>query len=389
VGYSKSSLLIVVNGIRSREQAFFDRNACPAATSQQELLQSNPHMPSQTDDQLSEELKAKATELGFDIIRITPAISPPGYHPLLEWMANGYAADMEWIQRRKDAYQHPDGVLPETRSVIVVALNYHNSAPPKSDVRISRYAWGSEDYHSVLRRNLKKLATTIHQTRPQAKSRVVVDTAPLLERDFARLAGIGWFGKNTMLISRDIGSWFFIGAILTSETLSYDEPFQGDFCGSCTKCLDACPTDAFPEPRVLDANRCISYLTIERRDKPIPDDLRKGIGDWIFGCDICQEVCPWNRFAPSESLPEFRLRDELKQLDLLELLSFDEASFQLRFGGTPLERTGRDVIVRNAAIVAANVGKTETLPLLQTLTQDGSPLVSEAATWAIQQLSDI
>jgi len=344
-------------------------------------------MQSDHEDELSQKLKAAATELGFDVVRITPAVSPPGYHPLLEWMANGYAADMDWMERRKEAYQHPDGVLPETRSVIVVALNYHNSEPQTTGLRIARYAGGSEDYHSVLRRNLKKVAALIRFERPESRSRVVVDTAPLLERDFAQLAGIGWFGKNTMLISREIGSWFFIGAILTTESLSYDEPFEGDFCGSCTKCLDACPTDAFPEPHVLDANRCISYLTIERRDKPVPEDLRQGIGEWIFGCDICQEVCPWNRFAPGKSLPEFQLREELQQLDVLQLLGFDESEFQRQFGGTPLERTGRDVIVRNAAIVAANTGTQAAVPLLRALTNDSSPLVSDAAAWAIGQLN--
>ncbi len=319
--------------------------------------------------------------------KIAAAASPPGYHPLIEWMSNGYAADMAWMERRKDAYQHPDGVLPQTRSVVVVALNYHNAEPDDSTTRIARYAWGTEDYHSVMRRNLKQLSAIIHQERPQAKSRVVVDTAPLLERDFAKLAGIGWIGKNTMLISRDIGSWFFIGAILTTETLVYDEPFETDFCGSCTKCLDACPTDAFPKPHVLDANRCISYLTIERRDKPIPDDLRSGIGDWIFGCDVCQEVCPWNRFAPNQSLREFHLHDELKNLNVIDLLQLTEETFQQKFAKTPLERTGRDVIVRNAAIVAANHGKTQVIPYLQPLTHDTSDLVREAAEWAIHQLT--
>lgn len=346
-------------------------------------------MQAHQNDELSEKLKRAATELGFDVVRITPAVSPPGYHPLLEWMANGYAADMDWMARRKDAYQHPDGVLPETRSVIVVALNYHNTPPQKTGMRIARYAGGSEDYHSVLRRNLKKIVAMIRQERPESRSRVVIDTAPLLERDFAKLAGIGWFGKNTMLISREIGSWFFIGAILTTESLSYDEPFEGDFCGSCTKCLDACPTDAFPEPHVLDANRCISYLTIERRDKAVPEDLRQGIGPWVFGCDICQEVCPWNRFAPRKTLPEFQLRDELKEMDVLQLLDFDESDFKRVFGGTPLERTGRDVIVRNAAVVAANTGRKAALPILATLTNDSSPLVCDAAKWAIRQLSEL
>ena len=339
--------------------------------------------------QLSELLKAAGADAGFNVVRIAPAVSPPGFHPLLEWLADGYAADMTWMERRKEAYRHPDGVLRNTRSVIMVALNYHNAAPEPGTARISRYAWGTEDYHSILRRKLNAVAAAMHEHRPQAKTRIVVDTAPLLERDFARLAGIGWFGKNTMLISRDIGSWFFIGALLTTESLAYDEPFEGNFCGSCTKCLEACPTSAFPEPYVLDANRCISYLTIERRDQSIPEQLRAEIGDWIFGCDICQEVCPWNRFAPQVSLREFQLRDELRQLDVLTLLEMDETDFERRFANTPLERTGRDVIVRNAAIVAANQHRTDTIDALQTLQQDSSSLVRDAAKWALCRLQPV
>lgn len=350
----------------------------------------NSDIPAATGPEtLSAAIKEAGASIGFDVVKIAAAVSPPGYHPLLEWLANGYAADMDWMGRRSDAYEHPGGVLPETRSVVMVALNYHNADPDtvESSARISRYAWGTEDYHSVLRRRLKQLVATIRQHRPDSRSRAVVDTAPLLERDFARLAGIGWFGKNTMLISREIGSWFFIGAILTTETLAYDGPFEADFCGNCTKCLDACPTDAFPEPHVLDANRCISYLTIERRNKQIPEELRNGIGDWIFGCDICQEVCPWNRFAPDESLPEFRMREELKGLNIVDLLSLSESTFQQRFAKTPLERTGRDVIVRNAAIVAGNQKLVEAVPVLQTLTSDASKLVRNAAEWAEQQIS--
>ncbi|MEZ6133238.1 MAG: tRNA epoxyqueuosine(34) reductase QueG [Planctomycetaceae bacterium] len=335
----------------------------------------------------AERLKAAGRELGFDVLRIAPAVSPTGYHPLLEWIANGYAADMEWIARRQSAYQHPDGILPNTRSVIMVAMNYRHAEPEPGTARISRYAWGSEDYHSVLRRKLKTLAAGLNERCPEARTRVVVDTAPLLERDFARLAGIGWFGKNTMLISRDIGSWIFLGALLTTESLTFDEPFVGDYCGTCTRCLDTCPTGAFPAPHVLDANRCISYLTIERRDKSVPNELRHGIGDWVFGCDICQEVCPWNRFAPTDTIPEFRRRHELQYLDVVDLLSLDDAAFQCRFGGTPLERTGRNVIVRNAAIVAANQHRTDTLAILNELRNDSSELVAEAARWAVKELT--
>ena len=284
--------------------------------------------------EVTKSLKHNAAELGFQHLGIARAVSPPGYHPLLEWIASGHAADMDWIARRKDAYRHPDGVLPNTRSVIVAAMNYHNQSPQPETARIARYAWSSEDYHTLLRHRLKELARLLQTTWPNERTRVVVDTAPLLERDFARLAGIGWVGKNTMLISRNMGSWFFLGAILTTAELTYDQPFEGDYCGTCSKCLQACPTDAFPEPHVLDSNRCISYLTIERRDKSIADDLKSGMGDWLFGCDICQEVCPWNRFAPDNSDAAFKPREDLIAPDLLTLLSVN-VPVATSLSGTP------------------------------------------------------
>lgn len=334
-------------------------------------------------EQLSALLKSQGEALGFNLVGIAPAVSPSGFHPLLEWIGNGYHADMDWIPRRETAYQHPNGVLPNTRSVIVVALNYNSQPPAPDAARIARYAWGAEDYHSVMRRKLKQVTQTLHQHQPNDRTRVVIDTAPLLERDFAQLAGIGWRGKNTMLISREIGSWFFLGAILTTAQLDYDTPFETDHCGTCTRCLDACPTDAFPKAHVLDANKCISYLTIERRDKPVPDELKQGVGDWIFGCDICQEVCPWNRFAPNDCVPEFQPVPHLHNLQIGDLLSLTDSQFKVQFANTPLERTGRDVIVRNAAIVAGNQGDSAHLPLLQKLQTDSSSLVRDAANWAI------
>ncbi|GAB5441223.1 MAG: tRNA epoxyqueuosine(34) reductase QueG [Fuerstiella sp.] len=345
-------------------------------------------------ESLTDQIRQAGRELGFDLLGIAPAVQPPGYHPLLEWLAAGYDADMSWIGRRVDAYRHPDGVLPGTRSVIVVALNYHadESGPRSSDdrtaaaPRIASYASGTVDYHDVLKNRLKQLGRTLRELMPAEHSRAVVDTAPLLERDFARLAGIGWFGKNTMLISRKIGSWFFLGALLTSATLVYDQPFEGEFCGTCQACLDVCPTDAFPAPHVLDANRCISYLTIERRQLPIADDLKAGLQDWIFGCDLCQEVCPWNRFAPDTQEEVFQPVQTGRSFE--QLLELDESAFRGQFRGTPLERTGRDAIVRNTAIAAANAGRADLLPQLNQLTTDSSELVRDAARWAVQQLAN-
>ena len=299
-------------------------------------------------------LKQRAIELGFQHVGIAGAVTPPGFHPLIDWIENGYAADMNWIERRRDAYEHPDGVLPGTRSVVTAAMNYHNRDPLPETARIARYAWSGQDYHDVLRDRLSQLALVLKTRAPDSRSRVVVDTAPLLERDFARLAGIGWFGKNSMLISREIGSWFFLGAILTSAELPWDEPYSGDYCGTCTRCLDECPTDAFPEPYVLDSNRCISYHTIENRSGEIPVDLKASFGNWVFGCDICQEVCPWNRFAPRDSDPAFQPRPDLYTATPQTLLNVSEDEFLAKFQGTPLERTGYAAIQRNARIAMGN-----------------------------------
>lgn len=371
---------------------------------------------------LTEQLKSLGTELGFAKVGIAPAVTPTGFHRLLDWISNGYAADMQWVERRKDAYGHPNGVMPGTRSVIMAAMNYHdgtairrsrireNSEPlvrqnspsgkpeknaPNSDEsgymlpRIARYASGSADYHDVLKPLLKQLGDLIKRNIPGAKTRVVIDTAPLLERDFGRLAGLGWFGKNTMLISRDIGSWFFLGAVLTDVELDYDDAVEQTYCGTCTRCLDVCPTQAFPEPGVLDARRCISYLTIEHCHAPIPMELRDGIGEWLFGCDLCQDVCPWNRFAPNETLPEFQSQPKLTQIDCRALLRMSNDDFNREFGDTPLSRPGRSGILRNAAIVLGNLGDQSALPELRQAANDSDPLVADAASWALRKLRSI
>ncbi|MFN9720000.1 MAG: tRNA epoxyqueuosine(34) reductase QueG [Planctomycetota bacterium] len=362
---------------------------------------------------LTEQLKSLGAKLGFAKIGIAPAVTPTGFHRLLDWIADGYAADMQWMERRRDAYNHPNGVMPGTRSVIMAAMNYHDGTPvPSSRIRqnsspgtpgkdtpnlhessdklprIARYASGSTDYHDVLKPLLKQLGDLIRRSIPGAKTRVVIDTAPLLERDFGRLAGLGWFGKNTMLISRDIGSWFFLGAVLADVELDYDDAVEQTYCGTCTRCLDVCPTQAFPEPGVLDARRCISYLTIEHRHAPIPMELRDGIGEWLFGCDLCQDVCPWNRFAPEKTLPEFQSQPKLTHIDCRALLRMSDDDFNREFGDTPLSRPGRSGILRNAAIVLGNLGDRSSLPELRQATDDPDPLIVDAASWAIRRLHD-
>jgi epoxyqueuosine reductase len=265
---------------------------------------------------------------------------------------------MSYLENRENAYEHPRNVLGPVKSVVMLAMNYRTADPPDvapGQGRISRYAWGSGDYHDVLRERLSKLAEFLHRERPGCRTRGVVDTAPLLERDFARLAGLGWFGKNTMLINKRLGSWFFLAGLLTDVELEYDAPHAASHCGTCTRCLDACPTGAFVAPYVLDARRCISYLTIEHRGS-IPEEFHAQMGDWLFGCDICQEVCPWNRKAPASTEPAFLPQPDLQSVDAAQLLLMTEADFRARFAHTALSRPGHSGLRRNAAVVAANAG---------------------------------
>jgi epoxyqueuosine reductase len=250
--------------------------------------------------------------------------------------------------------------------------------------KVARYARGA-DYHNVLRERLNQLLAWVQQQVPDCKGRGVVDTAPLLERDFARRAGLGWFGKNTMLLNKKLGSYFFLGALLLDLELTPDSPHETRHCGTCTACLDACPTEAFVAPGVLDSRRCISYLTIELRG-PIREELRQPMGNWIFGCDICQEVCPWNRKAPFATEPALQPRADLENVDPLELLAISEEEFRQRFRGTALLRTKRRGLVRNVAIALGNSGNPNALPALQRALADPDPLIQEAAAWAIAQI---
>lgn len=344
-------------------------------------------------DSLTVAIKKEAEALGFDLAGVAPAVTPTGIHHFINWLECGHAGEMKYLPRREAAYSHPRHVLDGARSIVMLAMNYHvgasahNAPTCDSPPRIASYAHCSTDYHDLLRGRLDRLARFIERLRPGSRTRGVVDTAPLLERDFARLAGLGWFGKNTMLIHKKLGSWFFLAALLTDLELDYDAPHDSAHCGTCTRCLDACPTDAFVEPYVLDARKCISYLTIEHRG-PIPVELREGIGDWLFGCDICQEVCPWNRKAPSTTEPAFQPRAELKAIDAIELLSLSPDEFRARFRGTPLSRPKRAGLLRNAAIVLGNLREISSLPALIRALGDSEPLVRGAAVWALSRFSE-
>lgn len=335
---------------------------------------------------LEDRLKQQARALGFELAGIAPATQADGFDRLRDWLARGFAGTMDYLHRHGDARRHPSSILPEVRSVIMVGINYRpdDTRSRKQPGRISCYARG-RDYHDVLRERLHRLLDWLRQERPDCLGRAVVDTAPLLERDFARRAGLGWFGKNTMLLNKRLGSYFFIGALLTNLELACDASHITNHCGTCTACLDACPTQAFVAAGVLDARRCISYLTIEHRGD-VPEELRPGLGDWLFGCDVCQEVCPWNRKAPPGAEPELQGRPELEQLDLIEVLGLSEEEFRRRFRGTALMRTKRKGLLRNAALVLGNRGDAAALPALRRSLEDAEPIVREAARWAIDQI---
>jgi epoxyqueuosine reductase len=331
------------------------------------------------------EIRTLAAQAGFDRVGFAPAAEADGFHRLAKWLDQGYAGEMAYMERHREARRHPRSILPDVRTVIMLAMRYHPSVPPShSPLRVASYAQG-EDYHDVLRVRLNSLLDRLQQADPELNGRGVVDTAPLLERDFARRAGLGWVGKNTMLIDKRLGSWFFLAGLLLDRDFPPDPPFDAQHCGTCTRCLEACPTDAFAAPGVLDARRCISYLTIELRG-PIPLPLRDGMGEWIFGCDICQEVCPWNRKASAGSEPSFAPRPEWDALDPVAFLTLTDAEFRERYRGTPLFRTKRSGLVRNAAIAAANQGCTAALPALEKLMTDDDPVVAEAAAWSVEKL---
>lgn len=337
--------------------------------------------------ELTAQLKSYARGLGFDLAGVCPAVRPSGIDRFGQWLAAGYAGDMAYLSSRGGAYEHPRHVLDGARSLMVLAMNYRTSEPAAAQPgqgRLSRYAWGA-DYHDLIRGRLNQLAGWLRCQLPQARVRGVVDTAPLLERELAQLAGLGWIGKNTLVLQRELGSWFFLAALLTDVELEYDQPHELDHCGTCRACIDACPTGAFVEPYVLDARRCISYLTIESRGA-MPRELRPGVGDWLFGCDVCQEVCPWNHRAPATDEPDLAPGWGATALELAELFEMDDEQFRARFRHTPLWRPKRRGLLRNAAIVLGNQRRGESIGALARGLHDTEPLVRGAVAWALGQI---
>ncbi len=345
----------------------------------------NNHMDAPT---LTAQLKSLARDLGFVLSGACPAVSPWGVAPLADWLEAGYAGEMAYLANRMEAYDHPSQVLTGARSLLMLGMSYRTVAPATNGLgegRVSRYAWGAADYHDVIHQRLKKLSDLARRRVPGVQVRGVVDTAPLLEREFAQLAGLGWVGKNTLLINRRFGSWFFLAALLLDCELDYDEPFVPSHCGTCTACLDACPTQALPQPFVLDATRCISYLTIELQGS-VPLQHRAAIGDWLFGCDICQEVCPWNHKATTGD-DTFSPVPHMNPVQLHRLFQLDDDAFRRQFRRTPLWRARRRGLLRNAAIVLGNQGHPTSRAALALGLHDHEPIVRGASAWALGQLA--
>ncbi len=347
-------------------------------------------------------VKRAAQDAGFDLSGVASARGAAELRYFPEWIAAGHAGEMRYMEARdeqgalkRESLSH---VAPWARSVVVCAINYNSAQPYSNQVHasgrgwISRYAWSREDYHEAVMRRLRRVEDAILSAAADAGegldviTRSYVDTGPIVERVYAKYAGVGWIGKNTCIINQGKGSWLFLGVILTSLELAPDLPAP-DRCGSCTRCIEACPTDAFVGPYKLDATKCISYLTIEKRGA-IPEELRTGIGQNIFGCDICQDVCPWNRKAPATTAPEFEPRPELVNpaLDWLAEMSAEE--FREVFRGSPVRRTKRAGLRRNVAIAMGNSADRKFLPLLEQLAADEDQSVAESALWARKQLLD-
>ncbi|MCZ8543882.1 tRNA epoxyqueuosine(34) reductase QueG [Mesorhizobium qingshengii] len=334
-------------------------------------------------------IDAEAHRAGFDAVAVTtPDAIPLAPARLAEFVADGFHGSMDWIAETLQRRGEPTALWPQVRSIIVLAMNYGPDHDPRGVLvkrdrgAISVYAQ-NRDYHDVMKGRLKEIAGKI-VARAGGDVKVFVDTAPVMEKPLAEAAGLGWQGKHTNLVSREHGSWLFLGTIFTTAELVPDRA-EIDHCGSCRACLDACPTDAFPAPYRLDARRCISYLTIENKG-PIPYEFREKIGNRIYGCDDCLAACPWNKFARVASEAKLAARDDLREPRLADLLQLDDTAFRAFFSGSPIKRIGRDRFVRNVLIAAGNSGDASLAGAVRVLLDDASPLVRGAAIWALARL---
>ncbi|TPN83574.1 tRNA epoxyqueuosine(34) reductase QueG [Mesorhizobium sp. CU2] len=346
-------------------------------------------MRTSTSEKLRALIDAEARRAGFEAVAVTrPDAIPLAPARLAEFVADGFHGSMDWIAETLERRSEPSTLWPEVRSIVVLAMNYGPDHDPRllqgrrERGAISVYAQ-NRDYHDVMKGRLKEIAGKI-VARAGGDVKVFVDTAPVMEKPLAEAAGLGWQGKHTNLVSREHGSWLFLGTIFTTAELGPDKA-EIDHCGSCRACLDACPTEAFPAPYRLDARRCISYLTIENKG-PIPLEFREKMGNRIYGCDDCLAACPWNKFASAASEAKLAARADLREPKLSQLLALDDAAFRAFFSGSPIKRIGRDRFVRNVLIAAGNSGDASLAPIVRGLLDDASPLVRGAAIWALSRL---
>jgi len=335
-------------------------------------------------DDIKEQLLARARELGFNACRVARCGAPPHGVEFGRWLEEGNAGEMGWMARSKERRMDPEQVLPGGRSVIVLGMNYWQGKEEESVGRgkFARYAWG-KDYHGLIETRLRELDGWL--TGLGGRQKCYVDTGPVLERDFAALAGMGWHGKSTMLISQELGTWFFLAEIMTTLEMPEDEAAR-DRCGSCTRCMTACPTGAIDAPYHLDARKCISYLTIELKGS-IPLELRPLIGDRIYGCDDCLTACPWNRFAQASHEAAFQA-GEGTRLTMVELLGLSEEGFRRVFKGSPVKRVKRRGLLRNVCVALGNVGGAGDLAALEKASRDEEELVREHAIWAMERIRE-
>jgi epoxyqueuosine reductase len=342
-------------------------------------------------------IKQAAKDAGFELVGIAPVAQFPELNHFPKWIAAGHAGEMKYLEKRDDAGNLKRAslrtALPWAQSVIVCAINYNTAHPYSTEAQdpdrgwISRYAWSTEDYHEGVLRRLRIVEDRLRNIADETAIQTLcyVDTGPVVERVYAKYAGVGWIGKNTCILNQQTGSWLFLGVIITSFELTPDLPAP-DRCGTCTRCIDACPTDALIAPYQLDSNRCISYLTIEKRGD-VPEELREGMGRHVFGCDICQDVCPWNRKAPATHAEEFQPREGLVNPALEWLAEMTPEEFRERFRGSPIHRTKRAGLRRNAVIAMGNSGNRRFLPVVEKLVADADPVVAQHAKWAARKLA--